>query len=121
VSTSIDGVIARPVGGHRRKLRVCRDGARSGNGASALSTASFTNGEMILGQMSGTGETTYSDNYDSQVSIPLSDERTVIFSGQIGESWLVPDQPRQRAGLRTGLWHALMFHSQMDRSALASV
>lgn len=83
VSTSLSGVIAGQFAGIEGSSGYAATAAGNRNGASSSSTASFSEGGMIVGQVSGVGEMSSLNTYGTQVSIPAINQ-DVVFSSQIG-------------------------------------
>ena len=84
-SSSINGVIAGQFVGIEGNSGYASTGARNVNGASGQSTASFTEGGMFVGQVSGAGEMASLKSYGTQISVPFGIESTASFSSQSGE------------------------------------
>jgi|GEM_PF-2889507 hypothetical protein len=85
VSSSLNGVIAGQFVGIEGNSGYASTGARNVNGASGQSIASFTDGGMIIGQVSGAGEMTSYKSYGTQTPAPVGIESTTSFSSQSGE------------------------------------
>lgn len=85
VSSSINGVIAGQFVGIEGNSGYASTGARNVNGASGQSIASFTEGEMFVGQVSGAGEIASLKSYGTQISSPVGIQSTASFSSQSGE------------------------------------
>lgn len=84
VVSDLNGVIAGQCVGIAGSSGFAATGARNGNVAYALSTASFTDGSMNVGQISGAGEITSLTSPGIQIPVPDDIENTMVFSSQGG-------------------------------------